>query len=290
MMFNFLSGNVGRVYVGLMGGLITCAALVHMQADRNTVANTAVVSGCVLIALGGLVPWFRRVRWKHGSVDLQDPEIAKASAALDISEQQRASEVPMLADEAAAGGVARRRSHAISISKDNAIDATRSYVATLALAAVFKDAAVRNPDFKDCEFRLYMYDSLRERLVAVLSTEEQEGAARQWKSGEGVTGVAYEQEKYVVAVDAETHDDTFNLDEEAQRTHADLREVAAIPVLSASRDVIGVLSVSNDTQTRILNTEAGYRVHTRVAVAAARIIVDLLGWAQDDNHKSTFTI
>ena len=259
----WLVRDVGRLYAGIVGGGLAIAGLM-LSPNRNTVANTALVVGGALVALGGLVPWFRRARWKHGSLEFEDPEIQRerARSALRVSEEQRTP--------------------GVNLGALTALDATRVYTATQALVALFKDTARNAPEFAKCDFRLFMYDALKERLVAVLSATEQREASREWRIGEGVTGVAYREAEYVIAAGEATHDDTFDLDTNAQEYYSDLTEVAAAPVLNVSRKVIGVLSVSHSEDSTILDTTVGRRVHNMAAAGCARIIVDLLGWRSDD--------
>lgn len=255
----WLLRDIGRLYAGLFGGGLAIAGLT-LSPNRNTVANTALVVGGILVALGSLVPWFRHARWKHGSVEFEDPQIQRrrAETAVTVSEGQRTP-----------GGRLRA---------SNFLDGTRIYAATRALTALFSDA----PRLANCSFRLFMYDEAKDRLVAVLSFPGQSEPSREWKIGEGATGVAYQDAAYVVAVGEATHDDTFDLDKDARSYYSDITEVAAAPVLNASGSVIAVLSVSHSEQETILNTPNGRRVHERAAGACARILVDLLGWRSDD--------
>ena len=259
----WLVRDLGRLYAGLFGGGLAVAALT-LASNRNTVANTALVVGGALVALGALTPWFRHAQWKHGSVEFEDPEIQRerVRSALRISEEQRTSSA--------------------DFRSSTAPDALRIYAATQALDAIFKDTARHAPEFARCSFRLFMYDDLKQRLIAVLTTPEQPVASRMWEPGKGVTGVAYKEAKYVIAVGDATHDDTFSLDETAQTYYADFAEVAAAPVFNASRKVIGVLSISHCENTTILDTLDGRNAHDLAAAACARIIVDLLGWRSDD--------
>lgn len=256
---DWLLRDVGRLYAGLFGGGLAIAGLT-LSSNRNTVANTALVVGGMLVALGSLVPWFRHARWKHGSVEFEDPQIQRrrAEAAVTVSEGQRTP-----------GGRLRA---------SNFLDGTRIYAATQALTALFRDA----PGFDKCSFRLFMYDDAKSRLVAVLSVPGQPEPSREWRIGEGATGVAYKEAEYVLAAGEATHDVTFNLDEDARAYYSDITEVAAAPVLNASGSIIAVLSVSHAEQETILNTSDGRRVHERAAGACARILVDLLGWRSDD--------
>ena len=75
----WLVGDLGRLYSGPFGGGLAIVGLT-LPSNRNTVANTALVVGGALVALGGLVPWFRQARWKHGSLEFETPrDSARAS-------------------------------------------------------------------------------------------------------------------------------------------------------------------------------------------------------------------
>lgn len=255
------SAEIGRSYAAIVGLGVATAGL-GLDSGRNTVASTAVVAGSVLIVLGALVPWFRRVSWKHGELEIEHPEIRKAEAAQDLAERQTKS--------------------GLRLHSGEDVVAARLYSARLALKAIYGDAAVYVPEFEQCDFRLFMYDRRRALLVASVQPLDRSSAGREWRPGEGATGVAYESGEYVVAVGDETHDETFNLDTSAQLAFAHLTEVAAMPLANASGRVVGVLSVSHSTEQTILSTAGGYEVHAAAAAAATRVVVDLLGLDNDD--------
>ena len=152
----------------------------------------------------------------------------------------------------------------------------------MALKAIYGDAAVYAPAFEQYEFRLFMYDEQRSLLVASVRPIDQLAVGREWRPGEGVTGVAYASGEYVIAVGGQTHDETFNLDQSARLAYAHLTEVAAMPLANASGRSVGVLSVSHSTEETILNSPEGYETHARAAAAATRVVVDLLGLENDD--------
>lgn len=255
------SAEIGRPYAALVGLGVMVAGL-GLSSGRNTVASTAIVAGSILVVLGALVPWFRRVSWKHGELEIEHPEIRKAEAAQDLAERQSQSGLRLRSGED--------------------VDAARLYSARLALKAIYGDAAAYVPTFEQCEFRLFMYDEQRSLLVAAVRPLDQLAVGREWRPGEGAIGVAYESGAYVVAVGDQTHDETFNLDASAQLAYAHLTEVAAMPLANASGRAVGVLSVSHSSDERILNTAAGYEAHARAAAAATRVVVDLLGLDNDD--------
>ena len=255
------NAEIGRPYAALVGSGVVVAGL-GLSSGRNTVASTAIVAGSVLVVLGALVPWFRRVSWKHGELEIEHPEIRKAQAAQDLAERQSGP--------------------GLRLHSGEDVDAARLYSARVALKAIYGDAAAYVPAFEQCEFRLFMFDEQRSPLVASVRPLDQLAVGREWRPGEGATGVAYESGEYVVAVGDQTHDETFNLDASAQMAFAHLTEVAAMPLANASGRAVGVLSVPHSTEKTILNTPEGYEAHARAAAAATRVVVDLLGLDNDD--------
>ena len=118
--------------------------------------------------------------------------------------------------------------------------------------------------------------------MAAFRPLDEEVPTRSWRPGEGATGFAFRDNEYVIAVGSQTHDATFNLDEAAQQAYAHLTEVAAMPLANGAGRTIGVLSVAHSTGETILDSEAGYRAHARVAAMVSRVVIDLLGLARDD--------
>ena len=200
--YHWINRDLGRVYAGLFGGALATVGLT-LGSNRNTVANTALVVGGLLVALGALVPWFRHAQWKHASVEFEDPQIQRqrAEAALTVQEGENARE------------------------PTNFVTATRLYTATQALAALFTSA----DGFAQCQFRIFMYDSPKDRLVAVLNVPNQPQPSREWMIGEGVTGTAYRDKSYTIAIGDATSDTTFGLDTDAQTHYSDLTEVGRRP-------------------------------------------------------------
>ena len=253
--------DLGRLLSAAVGASIVYGGL-RLGSDRNTVANTALVVGGGLVALGTLIPWFRLVRWRHGEIDIEHPEIGRARAAQGLAERQAESPIVLREGED--------------------IAAARLYAARLALRAIYRDAASFVPSYERCEFRLFIYDARRRLLMAAFRPLDEEVPTRSWRPGEGATGFAFRDNEYVIAVGSQTHDATFNLDEAAQQAYAHLTEVAAMPLANGAGRTIGVLSVAHSTGETILDSEAGYRAHARVAAMVSRVVIDLLGLARDD--------
>jgi len=239
-----------------LAGTVIVAAGLMMSFDRNSVASVAIISGSVLIGVGSLLPWLRRMTWGSGSVELEDPKFQRAQIAQETAEEQGDREV--------------------TLEDSEVLDANRHYAASLAFDAIVADAEALN----GCEFRFYMWDDHSGRLVAAFRPPDSQPGVG-WLPGQGVTGAAFEKGRYVLATGPATHDGTHSLTPEMQARYANLTEVAAAPVRNAAGTTIGVLSVSNRTSEQLISTMAGFEAHVTAASALARIVVDLLLW-QDD--------
>jgi len=229
-----------------------------LPPERNSVAHVAIVSGSVLIGVGSLLPWLRRMTWGSGSVEIKDPRLRSARIAQETAEEQDESD------------------RVVSLETSELRDATRYYVAWLAFDAIVADAEA----LKGCEFRFYTWHSDRGRLVAVIRPPGSRPGV-EWLPGQGVTGAAFESGLYVRSTGSATHDGTHGLTLEMQERYADLTEVAATPVRNAAGTTIGVLSVANRTSRQLIDTAAGFDAHVRAASALARVVVDLLQWRHD---------
>lgn len=252
--------NAGRLYAALVGsGMIVAACL--FAPNLGSATHTLIVGGAILVGLGTLTPWLRRVGWGKASAVFEDPELQRARLSKEISEEQSQNR--------------------LSIKMQESLDATRYFAATLAVQAIFTDAQNADPSFEVCQLRFFMYDNRQERLLAVLRPNQPDVDQRGWRLREGVTGMAYDTGEFQLATGTATHDGTYNLDEDHQRRYAHLTEVAAMPVMNAQDVVIGVLSASHDTDRSILGAEEWRRTHQVAADAVARVVVDLLGWHSD---------
>ncbi len=252
--------NTGRLYAALVGsGMIAAACLI--ASNLGSATHTMIVGGAILVGLGTLTPWLRRVGWGKASAVFEDPELQRARLSKEISEEQSQNR--------------------LSIKMQESLDATRYFAATLAVQAIFADAQKAQPSFEVCQLRFFMYDKQQEKLFAVLRPNQPEADQRGWRLREGVTGMAYATAEFQLARGTATHDGTYNLDEDRQRRYAHLTEVAAMPVMNAEEVVVGVLSASHDTDRSILGTEEWRRTHQVAADAVARVVVDLLGWHSD---------
>jgi hypothetical protein len=92
----------------------------------------------------------------------------------------------------------------VEIGADEFVESSRYYAGMLALSAIFERTGL------DCEFRLFMYDDITKLLMPAF-VEEPESTARGWEPGKGATGVAFSENRYVIATGDETHDETYGL-------------------------------------------------------------------------------
>jgi hypothetical protein len=101
-----------------------------------------------------------------------------------------------------------------------------------------------------------------------------------WPVGQGVTGVAYEtgEPQYAFGQEIETSFpvEPGVLDPDREARHAQLKVVAAMPLTSARGRVIGVLTASSNADLDHIATVEAAREHSRMADAAARVLIDML--------------
>lgn len=133
----------------------------------------------------------------------------------------------------------------------------------------------------DCQFRLFRYMEDRGRLLPVLEPERDPHRSEGWAPEQGATGLAWTRADYVRVEGDACSDATFGLTAAQRERYKNLAVVAAAPVLNAAGDVIAVLSASTENLTSGLATEEGQEAHLALAAAMARVLIDLLRWADD---------
>lgn len=102
-----------------------------------------------------------------------------------------------------------------------------------------------------------------------------------WRPGQGAVGRAWSSAALVCVTGAQVQAEVAHLPERRRSRYAALRQVVAVPVLARDGTAVGVLSASSrDLDPDLLSADA---VDELVAAAevAARVLVDLLGWAAD---------
>jgi hypothetical protein len=104
----------------------------------------------------------------------------------------------------------------------------------------------------------------------------------EWEVGQGATGEAYRRGEYVLATGDSVWNERYGLTPDQQRRYRDLTAVAAMPVETASGEVMAVLSASSKEVGTPLARDDGYEEHFLKATLVARILVDLLKWFSDE--------
>lgn len=189
--------------------------------------------------------------------------------------QSRARKIERISEEkdAATGGETD-----VSISDDDVAAGARFLAGLHLFQQMLRPAS---GPLEDCVLHLYTFDDSSGLLVPVYEPDDV-AAPAPWKPGIGVTGQAYVREELVRADGPDTHNGTFGVRPEERGRHADLLEVAALPVVNASGRMIAVLAASNRVRRGVLGSSAGEEELVATAEAVARILIDLLD-AFDDN-------
>jgi hypothetical protein len=131
-----------------------------------------------------------------------------------------------------------------------------------------------------CAFQLFVYDAEEELLVPVLHPGHP-GPSPGFAPGEGVVGSAWETCELAIAAGAELSVGSFALSADKRARYADLDAVAAAPVVSASGQVIAVLSAASTEPDALLTTDKGWEALMALAASFARVLVDLVKWFSD---------
>jgi hypothetical protein len=130
------------------------------------------------------------------------------------------------------------------------------------------------------EFRVFLFDSKLNRLVPSYGphkVSEHDG----WEVGQGVTGVAWQKEEYVLARGDDVSNDTHGLTAEQQEQYKHLQVVAAMPVTNAREHVIAVLTGSSENDDGQLASNEGREKQQELAQVVARILIDVLQARRD---------
>lgn len=155
----------------------------------------------------------------------------------------------------------------------------RSLAARVAIRSVI---ACAPPKLAKYEWRLYLYDDELKRLLP--SYETSSGNVEQatpWPVGKGATGRCYQIGETVIVRGAECSDGTYGLTPEQQQKYRDLAVVAAVPLRTATRQVIGVLTASSTDDDGSLTAPDGQDWHLETAKVVERILIDILKYAKD---------
>jgi hypothetical protein len=165
---------------------------------------------------------------------------------------------------------------------DAVVDAARYLGAELLLGHL---NAIGSGSLRDVNLRLYLPDEAGEVLAPVLRESPDEDA-EVWRRGEGVVGQCWERNEIIVARGPDVTQGLATLPPRRRRRYGLPAIVVAVPVRNAEGRPIGVLSASSsDPGSRLDSPEAAGDLFGAAAVCA-RILVDLLGWANDDGARA----
>jgi hypothetical protein len=160
---------------------------------------------------------------------------------------------------------------------DAVVDAARYLGAELLLGHL---DAIGSGSLRGVNLRLYLPDDAGDVLAPVLR-ESPEDDSEVWRRGEGVVGQCWQRDEIVVARGPEVREGLSALPPRRSRRYSLLAIVVAVPVRNAEGRPIGVLSASSrDPDSGLDSPEAAGDLFGAAAVCA-RILVDLLGWAND---------
>jgi len=161
---------------------------------------------------------------------------------------------------------------------DAVVDAARYLGAELLLGHL---DAIGSGSLRGVSLRLYLPDEAGEVLAPVLR-ESPDDDSEVWRSGEGVVGQCWERDEIVVARGPEVRESLSAIPPRRGRRLSLLAIVMAVPVRNAEGRPIGVLGASSrDPDSGLDSPEAAGDLFGAAAVCA-RILVDLLGWANDE--------
>lgn len=266
-----ISRNLART-VGLAIGVGTVVTGL-VRANHQQSAAAAIVAGTILIGAVILIPWIDWLKVGDKQVSIRAPRADPFRATRDLTAE--------ITDPA--------RSHPLdpmSIDADDDFDAdvediayARFLVADRALQGIL------SPDSGDPlekgELRLFLFDHSDGTLYPVWRPESATSEPHRWKSGEGVVGHAWAQQRWTYAAGEAAHDATLGLSDALQARFADLRGVAATPVKNGADRPIGILAVSTKEEDVDLGTEDAVEALEVRASETARVLVDLLRWFED---------
>ncbi|MGN6333710.1 MAG: hypothetical protein ACTHOD_19005 [Motilibacteraceae bacterium] len=118
-------------------------------------------------------------------------------------------------------------------------------------------------------------------LLPVLDPPRQHYDDDVWRPGQGAVGRAWSSAALVAVTGGQVQADVADLPERRRARYAALRQVVAVPVLARDGTAVGVLSASSRDLEPDLRCADVEDELVAAAEVAARVLVDLLGWATD---------
>jgi hypothetical protein len=126
-------------------------------------------------------------------------------------------------------------------------------------------------------FRVFVMDETSGRLLPAFESEGIDVASQGWAPGQGATGLAWSSNNRVLIHGEAVSDATHGLSPEQRERYEHLQVVAAMPIRTARDRVIGVLSVSSETDDGFLELPEAILAHLELSEIVARILIDILG-------------
>lgn len=250
-----LSKQAGRSAVIGVGVLLMAAgSLFGFLGRGDAIAVSMLVGGVLLFALGALLPHIKRIKSPGFEVETRERPLQLAREVEQVRERRLDPE-------------------SIDLVGDDAWDGARYRLGERAVECLLPNLG---GNLFACEARIFLFDAVEQQLMPVFRPEHAVGEPLGWAPGEGVTGVAFEENRYVYATGEHTHDETYGLSPEKQRRYSDLTAVAAVPLTDREGNVLGTLSLSTRAPGTNLTTDAGYAEHVALAQQISVALVDLL--------------
>lgn len=221
--------------------------------------------GAGLVALAALVPWVKEVKvGKEGvSATMHDRDVETSTR---------------LAEEPVSVGGAAEIPELVAEETEGLLASARLFLANQFVGDLLYQHT--EGPFAGCDFRLYLYDDDKRRLVPAFEPKPDESVG--WAPGQGATGAAWLLNEYVLVEGAQVYDGTYGLDASQQARFRELAAVAAMPVRNAAGDVIAVLTASTKDASNRMSTDEAFEQHTVLALLSSRVLVDLLHWCADE--------
>jgi hypothetical protein len=105
-----------------------------------------------------------------------------------------------------------------------------------------------------------------------------------WRAGEGVVGRAWSEGNIVLARGEEVLTGLERLPAARRDRYRELAVIVALPVINTAGHAVGVLSASSRDAASGLDTEDSIDELVAASQLVARILIDLLGWADDGSE------
>ena len=248
------SGRVMAVAIGV--GMLAGGAFLAFLERGEPATSLLLVCGFVLSGVGCLAPYIERIRGPGGT-EVVTREPPGGQLAQEIAQARETNADP----------------ESIDLAGRDSWEGARYRLGERSLECLLTEL---HDHLYGCEARIFLFDAVEQKLVPAYRPPDAQEPAVAWAPGVGVTGVAFEEQRYVFAEGESTHDGTFGLTPEFQRRFAELAAVAAVPLFDREDKILGTLSLSSKSPASKLTTEHGYAQHVALAQQVSVALVDLL--------------